>query len=446
MTKRNLATVDASAQASSELEYVLRSKRKTDNTPKVTVDEALRQAPIAKTISTRNVTRVLFISQDTSLLNPAKQSLDGFLDLSKLFDEVHILILREGIKPKDPVLRVCDNVWMYTASSRFWFLTPRAGVALAEEQLVFAAGFRPDLIVARDPFESALVARQLSKRFARPAQLHILDDYTTGDFIKKARHNRWRRFIPRFTVKSFLSVRAATGTIERMVARNFTIPDLSLLPRYCDYEAIAKTKKTLDIKEKYKPFIFSILFIGKLNHDSTLFRAIDAARFALRNPRIGLIVLGDGPAKGEFQKRAKILGIEKQVVFESKVVDVVPYLKSANIFLATDIDGDSDEMVLQAAAAGVPLIMSRTQKREDIFEHGVSAFLCEETDTQAFADCISELLNNVGLRSVFNQNTSLIMEKKFHQDVGEYRESYRTSIEQALFVEADTAPDAVSQG
>ena len=446
MTKRNLATVDASTHASNELEYVLRSKKKTDSTPKVSVDEALRQAPLAKSISTRNVTRVLFISQDTSLLNPTKQSLDGFLDLSDLFDEVHILILRAGIPPKDPVLRISNNVWMYTASSRFWFLTPRAGVTLAEEQLVFAAGFRPDLIVARDAFESALVARQLSKRFARPTQLHILDDYTTADFIKKAQHNRWRRFMPRFTVKSFLSVRAATGTIERMVARDFTIPDLSLLPRYCDYAAIAHSKKTLDIKEKYKPFVFSILFIGKLGHDSTLFRAIDAARFALRNLRIGLIVLGDGPAKGEFQKRAKILGIEKQVVFESKVIDVVPYLKSANIFLATDIDGDSDEMVLKAAAAGIPLIMSRTQKREDIFEHGVSAFLCEETDTQAFADCISELLNNVGLRSVFNQNTSLLMEKKFHQDVGEYRESYRTSIEQALFVEADTTPDSVSQG
>jgi 1,4-alpha-glucan branching enzyme len=222
-----------------------------------------------------------------------------------------------------------------------------------------------------------------------------------------------------------------------MLARRFTIPDLGILPRFHNYEAIQNTPATIDLKEIYKPFVFIILFIGKLNHESTLYRAIDAARFALRNPRIGMVVLGDGPAKGEFQKRAKLLGIEKQIVFESKVVNALPYLKSANLLLATDIDADSDDVVLQAAAANLPIVMSRTPKREDIFEHGVSAYLCEETDVQAFTDRISDLLNNVGLRKIFTQNAELIISTKFHQNLSEYRESYRTSIEQALFVESD---------
>jgi glycosyltransferase involved in cell wall biosynthesis len=437
MAKHNLFTSDASDRAQHELEHVLRSEKKKEAAPRITVEQALKQAPVVQADTTRNVTRVLFISQDMSLLNPETQSLDGFLNLSDMFDEVHIVLLREGIPPKDPVLRVAPNVWLYTASSRFWFLTPRAGIELIHDQLVFAAGFRPDLVVARDPFESAIVARNIARSFERPSQLHVLDDFTTGDFIKKARHNRWRRFIPRFTVKSFLSVRASTSTIERMLARRFTIPDLGILPRFHNYEAIMNTPATIDLKEIYKPFVFIMLFIGKLNHESTLYRAIDAARFALRNPRIGMIVLGDGPAKSEFQKRAKLLGIQEQIVFESKVANAMPYLKSANLLIATDTDADSDEVVLQAAAAGLPLIMSRTPKREDIFEHGVSAYLCEETDVQAFTDRISDLLNNVGLRKVFAQNSELLISTKFHQNLNEYRESYRTSIEQAMFVESD---------
>ena len=437
MAKRDLFNSSASDRAQDELEHVLRTEKKKDAAPRITVQQALNRAPVVRADTTRNVTRVLFISQDMSLLNPEKQSLDGFLDLADMFDEVHIVLLREGIPPKDPVLRVASNVWLYTASSRFWWLTPRAGIALIHEQLVFAVGFRPDLIVARDPFESAIVARSIALSFERPSQLHVLDDFTTGDFIKKARHNRWRRFIPRFTVKSFISVRASTGTIERMLARRFTIPDLGILPRFHNYEAIMNTPVTIDLKEIYKPFVFIILFIGKLNHESTLYRAIDAARFALRNPRIGMVVLGDGPAKGEFQKRTKLLGIEKQVVFESKIANALPYLKSASLLLATDTDTDSDEVVLQAAASNLPIIMSRTPKREDIFEHGVSAYLCEETDVQAFTDRISDILNNVGLRKIFTQNAELIISKKFHQNVEEYRESYRTSIEQAMFVESD---------
>lgn len=437
MPERNLATTDASTRASQELETVLRRKDRAPEEPKISVEKALRQAPVVKADTSRNVTRVLFISQDDSLLNPETQSLDGFLNLSDLFDEVHILILREGIPAKDPVLRVAKNVWLYTATSRVWFLTPRAGIDLVRKELVFAAGFRPDLIVARDPFESAVVARNIAKSFGRPAQLHVLDDYTTADFIKKARHNWWRRFYPRYTIKSFMSVRAATGSIERMLARRFTIPDLNLLPKFHNYEAIASTPATLNLKEKYRSFIFTIIFVGKLTYESTLYRAIDAARFALCNPRIGLIVLGDGPARGEFENRAKVLGIERQVVFESRESDVVPYLKGGNLLLVTDTDGDSDEVVLMGAAAGIPLIMSRTSRREDIFEHGVSAFLCEETDIQAFADRLSELLNNVGLRKVFTQNASTTIARRFHQNLEEYRESYRTSIEHALFVESD---------
>lgn len=437
MSKRDLANIDASSAASSELEYVLRKAKQEEEAPRVTVEQALAQPRVLRP-DTRNVTRALFISRDTSLLNPENQSLDGFLKLSDLFEEVHILILRQGIAPRDPVLRVAHNVWLYTAAAPFWWMTPRAGVRLVEEQLVFAAGFRPDLIVARDPFESALAASEISKRFACPAQLHVLEDYTRSHFIRQAPNNRWRRFLPHFTVKRFVSVRTATSTIERIIAKRFTIPDLSVLPRFQNYEALMKAEPTIDLKEKYKPFVFIMLYIGKLNHESTLYRAIDAARFALRNPRVGMVVLGDGVAKGEFQKRTKVLGIEKQVVFGSTVTDIVPYLKSANLLIVTDTDSDSDEVALRGAAAGIPIIMSRTQKREDIFEHGVSAFLCEETDIQAYADRINDVLNNIGLRQIFTENAQRMIAEKFHQDLPTYKEAYRTSVEQALFIEPDT--------
>lgn len=445
MAKRDLSLVDASSHASEELEQILRRTSAEVGAPQISVEEALSQPRLVVPDGTRDITRVLFISQDTSLLNPEKQSLDGFVSLADLFEEVHLLVLRTGIKPLDPVLRVKPNVWIYTAAAKFWFLTPKAALDLAEEQLVFAAGFRPDLIVARDPFESAIVARNLARRFERPAQLHVLDDYTTADFIKKSPHNWWRRFLPRFTIKSFVSARAATGSIERLLARRFTIRDLGILPRYHSYSSIINAPATLDLKEKYKPFIFIMLFIGKLTHDSTLYRAIDAARFALRNPRVGLVVLGDGPAKAEFQKRTRIHGIEKQVVFDSRVADVVPYLKSAHMLIATDTDIDCDEMILQGAAAGIPLVMSRTEKREDLFEHGVSAYLCEETDTQGFADRISDLLNNVGMRRVFKDNAQAMIEQRFHQNIEEYRESYRASIEHALFVSSDEPESQVKQ-
>ena len=437
MAKRDIVNFDASDRAASELEYVLKKNNKTEDAPRISATEAMSQARVFQSDIARTTTRVLFVSQDASLLNPEKQSLDGFLNLHELFQEVHILILRQGIKAKNPVLRAASNVWLYTASSRYWWGIPSAGIRLAEEQMVFAAGFRPDLIVARDPFESAWVAHKIARQYERPAQVHILEDYTTQEFAKRYQHVFLRRLLAKYIIKKFASVRVMSSALEHMLAKRFTIPDLSILPRYNNYEAIMNAKPTLDLKNKYRPFVFIMLYVGKLSHTSTLFRAIDAARFVLKNPRVGLVVLGDGPAKSEFQKRTKLLGIEDQVVFDSRTEDIIPHLKSSNLLLATDTDEDSDEVVLKAAAAGLPMIMSRTPKREELFEHGVSAYLCEETDVQAFTDRISEMLNNFGMRRVLSDNAQMIIKEKFHQDAREYAEAYRTSIEQALFVEAD---------
>jgi len=438
MSKPDLSNLDASDRASSELEYVLKSDKKVaEAKERVSVQEALQQARVYQPAVKRNVTRVLFISQDTTLLNPDTQSLDGFLDLSDLFEEVHILILRQGIAPKNPVLRVSGNVWLYTASARHWWQIPKAGIKLIQEQLVFASGFRPDLVVARDPFESALVALQVAKTFNRPTQLHILEDSASGSLAKNATFSFWRRIIPFFTIKHFLSIRTTTGAGKRFIAKRFTIPDVSALPRFQNYQSLISAAPTLNLRDKYRPFVFVMLFIGALRHESTLYRALDAARFVLRNPRVGLVVLGDGPAKGEFQKRAKILGVEQQVVFESKVTDIGPYLKSANLLLVTDTSTESDEVVLQGAAAGVPLVMAETVRRKDVFENGESAFLCPPEDVQGFADAINTLLNDMPLRHRFSERAQAIMKDSFHQDLEEYKEAYRTSVEQAMFIDLE---------
>lgn len=434
MAKEDIANLDASTRASNELQLVIK-KENSKGEKRVSVEEARLEPRVAKSAQGRTALRVLFISQDESLLNPEMQSLDGFLRLKDMFEEVHVLILREGIISTSPVLRPDNNVWIYTATAKNWFQTPQAAEDLAREQLAFASGFRPDLIVARDPFESAIVAAALGRKYNRPTQLHILEDYNSPDFLKKNRHNKWRRFLPRFTVPKFKSVRTATDSLQVLIKKKFSVEDLAVLPRYQDYQKVIGSKTAIDLSAKYKPFIFFMLYVGKLGHESALYRAIDAARFALRNPRVGMIVLGDGSARTEFERRAKILGIEKQIVFEKKVTDYIPYLKSANILIAPDTVSGSEEVVYAAAAAGLPVIMADTAHRHDIFENGVSAYLCEPENTQMFADRISELLNNVSMRRVIGEGGREAIERRFHQNPQVYKDSYQQSIEEALFKE-----------
>jgi len=436
MPRRDLSNFDASSHANSELDYIISSDKKAAQpfVPSVTAEQGMTSERMLETKTTRDVTRVLFISQDTELLNPTQQSLDGYVNISDLFDEVHVLILRPGIEPRNPVLRVANNVWLYTATAPIWWQTPSAGVAMVEGQLEFAAGFRPDLIVARDPFESAMVANTLAKKYDRPTQLHILDDYSTTKFVHKRKHNFWRRFLLRYTVPKFASVRTLTTGIQTIVTSRFAIDDINTLPRYQSYVALIDSDIRINLKEKYKPFIFFMVFVGTLDEKSTLHKVIDATHHLLRNPRVGLIIIGDGPAKKEFEQRFKTLGISEQIIFIPQNQNVVPYLKSANILLVSDTDIASEEVVLKGAASGIPMVLAETEKRSDIFEHGTSALLCDVTNREIFTAHIENLLNNLALREQFVVNAQQIIRNKFYDNPSKYLAAYRATIEQALFV------------
>lgn len=438
MDRKNSFEDTPEARGRAQLEYVLRAEKRRlshEVVPLVSVEESLTSESVYTGDQTRDITRVLFISRDETLLNPTKQSLDGLLNISELFDEVHILILRPGISAKHPVLRVANNVWLYTATARFWWWTPVTALRLIHEQLVFVGGLRADLIVARDPFECAVVAHYAGKRYGRPTQVHVLTDYTTKEFVTAEPHNWWRRLLPRLLLKHFASIRTATSATLEFIGRTYTIPDLKVLPRFNNYEALMRLEPTIDLKAIYKPFSFIMLYVGRLGHESTLYQVIDAARSYLHNPRVGLVVLGDGPAKKECSKRASILGVTEQLVFESRVTTIDPYLKSANVLIVTDTDAAADEVVLQGAAAGIPLIMARNSFREEIFTDGQSALLFTPNDTEQLKQKIQFILNNVGVRQLLVQAAQGIMREKFHDDPLVYKMAYRQSIEHALFTD-----------
>ncbi len=433
---KDLYMKDDSDRAAGELEYMLTRQKKSDevSVPKISAEEAMTHERIFRVESKRDVTRVLFISTNTQLLNPTQQSLDGYVDIRDLFEEVHILILRTGIPPKYPVLRVAPNVWLYTVSPKHWLWTPWLGIKMAEEQMAFADGFRPDLIVARDPFESALVAIALAKKFKRQTQLHIIDDYRSVEFLRRDHSNFWRRFLPLYTLGKFDSIRTATHTLKRFIGARKNIADLKTLPRLQNYEALINASPVLDVRSKFSQFSIIMLYAGSLTYDSALWQVIDAASFALHNQRVGLIVIGSGPAKSEFEKRAKVHGVEQQVVFLSKVDDFTSYLKAATILIVPDVDARSEELVLKGAAAGTPLVVVKTEQRSDIFTHGESAFLCDPENVQDMTDRINDLLNDPALRETFIKNAQSLIKTEFHQDKKMYQEEYRLSIEQALFV------------
>jgi len=380
----------------------------------------------------RTAIRLLFISTDDTLLNQSTQSLDGYLALGDVFDEVHVLILRTGIKARNPVLRVAHNVWLYTATAENWWWTPITGASLVDKLLQFADGFRPDLIVARDPFASGLLAYVLGQRYERVTQIHILEDFMDPRFLQQS-YARWRRWLAKFVLARVDSVRTATKQIESSIRLQFPmVPDVKTLPRFNNYKGLANAPILVDATKLYPQYHFRYLFVGELSYESTFPTVLEAVRMPLQNQSVGLIVMGDGPARAEFVRQVKLLGLEKQVVFVRDRSDVISYLKTVDVVLVTDTTSEADEVLLQAAAVGKPIVVTETEFRADLFTTEESALLVPVDEPFLLHTYVNQVLNDQSVRYQLAHSVQAVIAERLHDDIDLYRQSYKQSVESAL--------------
>lgn len=429
--------MSSATRAENILDYVLNEDSTIESlssTASVAAVDGRTQEPLVDTKAVRTKTRVLFISTDAALLAPGTELRDRLVTLNSVFDELHIMVVETAWKKRTTTDKVADRVFMYSTTASHWWGLAGAAEAVAREQLEFADGFRADIIVALDPFQSGYIAERLADTYKRPFQVHLLSDVFADAFTYSHRHSAWLRRLAKHVLKGTNSVCVASETIKENVKRHFKhLQEPILLPRFYDIKGIlAKTDGPTVVPAKLARFKFVALFVGTLNHESTLYRAIDASRTMLRSPAIALVIIGDGPMKREFKKRAEIFGIGEQIIFEPSTVDVVSYMRASHLLVATDTTPESEEVVIKAAAVGLPILAARTELREDIFTDDVNAFLANKEDTIEFAQKLSKFLNSSSLRVQFAREARTTIKDRLHEDPEVFKLAYRDAIESAL--------------
>lgn len=426
-SKRAAAVLDHILDETNEETIAIVAEEKADLSP---VRAELKKEPVVVVASNRSQSRVLFVTKDITTLEEGSLARLHFKSLADIFDEVHVLVLTESWQSKRGVERIDKNIWVYTTSVQFWWMQPFVALSIAHAQLQFGDGFRPDIVVALDPFESGVCGLVLARKYTRAFQVHILEDFYTPEFKLKEKQNRWRLKMVSYVLKRTQSVRTATQSLKQATQKKYKhIKDVSLLPRHYDIVSLMEVKETATIANIFSQYTFVVLFVGKLDHDSTLFRALDACRTILYSQRIGLVVVGNGPTKGESEKRAEILGIKEQIIFETDEAKALSYMKAADILLCTDTTEASDEIIIKAAASGLPLLMAETPMRTDLFVDGESAFLVQKEDTISFSQKLTKFLNTNALRTQFKTNALDVVKTRLHEDPNAYAEAYKNAVE-----------------
>ncbi len=147
--------------------------------------------------------------------------------------------------------------------------------------------------------------------------------------------------------------------------------------------------------------------VGKKGFD-VLIRAMP--HILRRHPYARCVIVGDGPEAPRLRALAAQLGVSEQVLLPGPVPwnQVPTYLHLGDLFVVPSVHdaGNLDGLptvVLEAMAAGRPVVASRVAGLPLVVAEGETGLLVPERDPVALADAVSHLLQHPDLRRRFGE-------------------------------------------
>jgi len=136
-----------------------------------------------------------------------------------------------------------------------------------------------------------------------------------------------------------------------------------------------------------------------------------------------LIVIGDGPLRTALEQQARELGDRVRFLGELSADEVAQWMRRASALAAPSVtaaDGDAEglpNVVVEAAASGLPVVGTRHSGIPEAIEEGVSGFLVPEGDAGALAARLAELLGSEPLRRGMGVAARRLAERKFSRQL-----------------------------
>lgn len=136
-----------------------------------------------------------------------------------------------------------------------------------------------------------------------------------------------------------------------------------------------------------------------------------------------LVIIGDGPLRGALERQAQKLGERVRFLGALPADEVAQWMRRASVLAAPSVtaaDGDAEglpNVVVEAAASGLPVVGTKHSGIPEAIEDGVSGFLVPESDAGALAARLAELLGSESLRSEMGIAARRLAERKFNRQM-----------------------------
>ena len=159
-----------------------------------------------------------------------------------------------------------------------------------------------------------------------------------------------------------------------------------------------------------------ILSVGRLSKEKAQADLIRAfARLRDTNPDLQakLVIVGEGPERAKLEAETNSTGVADRVIFTGQVSNVRPYYAITDVLANVSHSEGSPYVLLEAMAAGVPIVATAVGGVPEMLSDGESATLVPPGDSAAMAAAMGRLLKDEDLSRRFVTNASDLAANRF---------------------------------
>jgi glycosyltransferase involved in cell wall biosynthesis len=279
-------------------------------------------------------------------------------------------------------------------------------------------------------YKADLLGRPAARRAGIPAV--AVSRGLTGENFRVRLYERLDRFHLRF-MDHVIAVSAAQA--EKVRRAGVPAERLTVIPNAVDPERFSDpdTRYRHRLERYFRtPRSRIIGAAGRLSPEKgfdVLINAIALVRD--HDPDAGFVIFGDGPCRPQLQQQLAALGLMGTVALAGFRADLDRYLPHLDLLVLPSHTEGMPNVVLEACAAGVPVVATSVGGTPEVIEEGTSGYLVPAGDPVSLASTLCEALADEDqLREVAFQARQRVLECF----------SFRTQMEQYLDLFARVCP------
>jgi phosphatidylinositol alpha-mannosyltransferase len=247
-----------------------------------------------------------------------------------------------------------------------------------------------DILHFHEPFVPFLSPTMLDQsRTVNIATFHAFGGFSPSYWIG-------RRFAGHLAAK--LDGRIAVSSAARHFIGRYFPGDYQIIPNGVDLDRFTSAQPFEELRDGRT---LNILFVGRLEQRKGLIHLLKAYhRLRKRKVDARLLVVGAGPKLREYKRFVGLRGIrDVEFLGRASDEDKVRYFASADIYCAPNTGQESFGIVLlEAMAAGVPIVASDIHGFKRVIERNVQGMLVEPSNPRALAAALYALARDPDLR------------------------------------------------